>query len=33
MEILFIVSGVLNIVGGIVILFLLKQVKNNLPPF
>jgi hypothetical protein len=33
MEILFVASGVLNIVGGIVILFLLKQLKNNLPPF
>jgi len=33
MEMFILVSGVLNIVGGIVILLLLKQVKNNLPPF
>lgn len=33
MEIFLIVSGVLNILGGIVILALLKSVKNNQPPF
>ena len=28
-----IVSGLLNIVGGIVILYLLKSVRDNRPPF
>jgi hypothetical protein len=33
MEIFLFVSGIANIVGGVVILVLLKQLKNNLPPF
>jgi hypothetical protein len=33
MEILFLASAVLNILGGVAILILLKQLKDNLPPF
>jgi hypothetical protein len=33
MEIFLIASALLNILGGITILLLLKSLKNNLPPF
>jgi hypothetical protein len=33
MEILLIVSALLNIVGGITLLITLKKLKDNLPPF